>query len=724
MRKQVAILQFGWQAASVLILVATLLTSTLPSFSAEKLTADNVRELVPQLFRLHLSQHEMAPAFTKRVIKEYLTQLDPYNRFYLKSEADALMNKSDDDLQKLADKAMAGDLKFFQDILQGFIDTQIARDDKFYDTIDERRPDIKKEAERKDATKPVAKTDDPKPKADPDKTDKKVEPPTGDVEAAKGIPKNDIKKVENPAADAKKAEPVVADDDEEDADTKIKWTERPATHEDRMTRLIKFAAGNYRMNRGYLSEAESMKLALQNVSEEHRKYKKFAVETETPKLFLKAFMAAMDPHTVYFDGDDEPFGSGLEPSFAGIGVKIRPCPMGAAVDELIKDGPCDKSGKIDPGDQIIAVDGFSLGGLPISKIVQKIKGEKGTEVRLTIIKRKDKSTEIVTLKRATIELADERVKVKKYKTPQGTIGLISVASFYRGVHKDVKERLIEANKTDPLAGIVLDLRTNQGGYLDEAVELAGLFIETGSVVGERDGMGLVKWMYDKDPFYFTQPLVILTSQLSASASEIVAGSLKDYNRAMIVGPTQTFGKGTVQRVIPLSAALRLPGEIKITTHQYFCAGGASTQLKGVEPDVFIPGSKLVDDLLEKASDNPVPWNKIDSSVDATNKNVLLWSEWKKNNVAMLQENSKKRLATNQEYKDFFDLKKRKAKYEAEKAEKAAAQKDHPDDAPPIEKKKDEKDPQADEAALIAADMATTWITDKTAANKPVENETK
>src|SRR5262249_16908473 len=157
---------------------------------------------------------------------------------------------------------------------------------------------------------------------------------------------------------------------------------------------------------------------------------------------------------------------------------------------------------------------------------------------------------------------------KKFETPAGTIGLISVQNFYQDVNKDVKERIVELSKDKPLAGVVLDLRVNQGGYLEEAVKLAGLFIKSGPVVGERDGAGRIDWKSDFDNFQFTMPLVILTSQFSASASEIVAGSLKDYNRAIIVGPTQTFGKGTVQRVIPLSN-MNLPGEIKITTHQYF-----------------------------------------------------------------------------------------------------------------------------------------------------------
>ncbi len=198
----------------------------------------------------------------------------------------------------------------------------------------------------------------------------------------------------------------------------------------------------------------------------------------------------------------------------------------------------------------------------------------------------------------------------------------------------------------------------------------------------------------------------------------MAGSLKDYNRAVIVGSTQTFGKGSVQRVISLpQTQLNLPGEIKITTHQYFLAGGASTQIKGVEPDVTIPGLKLEKDLLESAADHPIPWNRIDSRIDATNKDVIRWAEWKTGAVAMLQENSKKRLEHDQEYKDFFDIKKRKEKAEIER-KKVADRK--PDEAPPPpDKNKDEKDPQANEAVNICADMVASWNGgDKTAAAKP------
>src|SRR6185369_1382411 len=136
---------------------------------------------------------------------------------------------------------------------------------------------------------------------------------------------------------------------------------------------------------------EAIKMALQTMRDERDKWQKISLDEEVPKLFLKSFMLAMDPHTEYFDADDEEeFNVRLERSFAGIGVQIRPCPLGAQIEDIIKGGPSEKSGKFSRGDQIVAVDNFSLAGLPINKIVRRIKGERGSEVKVTVLKRESK----------------------------------------------------------------------------------------------------------------------------------------------------------------------------------------------------------------------------------------------------------------------------------------------------------------------------------------------
>lgn len=698
---------YGWRAGAnaagtmlaarrllALVLALSLLAGLWPQSAqaVEKLTAEQVAALTPQLFRLHLKERDMNPPFMKRMLKEFVNQLDPSRSFFLKTEADAISNLSDADLQALAEKAKGADFSPFTGILKGFLATQVARDAAFYDGLEGRAAEIKELGKEK--------------------------PKVAEGDAKKPAPENAAPKDAAPKEGAAKAEA----DDDGDTEDGIKWSERPATNAERELRILKGAAAFFRINSTYMSDSDAMKQAFLTVREERKKWQRVNVETEVPKLFLKSFMAAMDPHTAYFDNDDdEEFTARLEPSFAGIGVQIRPCPLGAYVEDIIQGGPSEKSGKLARGDQIIRVNDAVLAGLPIHKIVRKIKGEKGTEVKLTVLKRETKGTEIIPLKRDTINLGDMRVKGKKFDTPAGPVGLVSVQAFYRsddkdgvhtnGVTEDLRDRILSLGKEQPLAALVLDLRDNHGGYLEEAVSLAGLFVGSGPIVGERDGRNVVEWKFDRDPnMVYGGPLVVLTNQFSASASEIVAGALKDYGRAVIVGATQTFGKGTVQRVIPLST-LNLPGEIKITTHQYFLAGGGSVQQKGVEPDVTIPGSKLFTDLLEKAQENSVPWATLKGRLDPANPDVQRWTEWKTKNVTMLQEKSNQRVAAHPEFKDFFDPKKRKAMMDAEKAaEKKAAEKPrNPDEPPPlVDNKKDPKDPQAEEAAAVAGDMAATW----------------
>ena len=654
---------------SFVLILALLISGWQPWLqSAEKLTSDHVAMLIPRLFELHLSQREMDGQFMKRQLKEFVNQLDAGNRYFLKEEAESIITLGTNELQTLAEQASNGDFSYFTVLVNNFIERQINRDAVFYDGLENRADEIK------------ALLKDPK-----SQTAVAVKPDDANEDIS---------------------------DDETD---KTKRNERPLTHSERETRMLKIIAWQFEINKNYLSEVDALKLALQNIREDRNKWLKIKddhlIDDEVPKIFLKSFMNAMDPHTDYFDADDDEFTERLERSFAGIGVQIRACPLGAQIDDIIKGGPCDKSGRFARGDQIVAVDSFGLTGLPINKIVKRIKGEKGSEVKLTLLKHDSHQKEIVPLKRDTIELSDLRVKGKKFETAAGTIGLVSVQTFYKGVHGDVRDRINELSKDRPLAGFVLDLRDNQGGYLEEAVCLAGLFLESGDIVGERDGNNKVNWKADPDKaIAYAGPLVILTSQFSASASEIVAGTLKDYNRALIVSHSQTFGKGTVQRVIPLSG-LNLPGEVKITTHQYFVAGGASVQLKGVEPDVVIPGPKLFEEMLERASENAVPWNKIPGVINTANPDIKLWNEWKNSNLAALQEKSRQRMEANPELKDFFDPIKRKLKAAELKAalllnpEKVR----NPDEAPPMDiAKKDEKDLQAEEAVAIVQDMNGSW----------------
>jgi C-terminal peptidase prc len=639
--------------------------------AADNLTPENVSFCIPELLNLHLLQHNLDTEFMKRILKQFVMQLDPGKVFFLKDEAEAATAMSDVELRTLAVQAATGDFSHFNKMLQDFLNTQIVRDAALFDGLANRKEEIKALAEEK------AKS----------------------VASAKGP--------NNPLASPGGADvPANLEDDVE----KIEWSERAATQADREKRILRITAAFYKLNTSYLSENEAFKLALQSVCEWRNLWLKVDPAVEVPKLFMKSFMSALDPHSEYFEAEKEDdITDRLERSFAGIGVQIRPCPLGAFIEEVIKGGPSDKSGKFSRGDLIIAVDNISLAGLSIDKIVKKIKGQLGSEVKLSVLKRANHNTENITLKREEIKLADMRVKDKEFQTPEGVIAVIYVQSFYKDVHKDVRDKIRALSAAKPLAGVVLDLRSNLGGYLDEAISLTSLFIEPGPVVGERDGRGMVDWRHkelgDPPPVYLG-PLVVLVNQVSASASEIVSGSLKDYGRAVIVGATQTFGKGTVQRIIPLER-YNLPGAIRITTQQYFLAGGDSVQLRGVEPDVLIPGPKLLeeDGMLERVDKNAVPWNSIPSEMDRNAPEIKLWHAWKDKNVTLLQEKSKARVAANPAFKDAFNPKKAKPPEPANLLKERGG----PDEPPPLEDlNKEEPDLQAQEAVDVVKDMLSSW----------------
>jgi carboxyl-terminal processing protease len=281
--------------------------------------------------------------------------------------------------------------------------------------------------------------------------------------------------------------------------------------------------------------------------------------------------------------------------------------------------------------------------MSLNKAVQLIRGPKGTEVRLTIIPAgADASTRtVVSLIRDEIPLEESAAKAKIIELPDTRggnlrVGVIDLPSFYatfdasnskdkpgpKSTTADVA-KLLEKLKQENIAGLILDLRRNGGGSLEEAIKLTGLFIKTGPVVQVREVDGTVQEADDTDPsVLYDGPLVLLTSRHSASASEILAGALQDHGRALIVGDCSTHGKGTVQSVNQLRPFIRTadssltndPGALKLTIKKFFRPSGASTQLKGVVPDIVLPSiANESKDIGESALDNPLPWDTIPSA---------------------------------------------------------------------------------------------------------------
>ncbi len=363
------------------------------------------------------------------------------------------------------------------------------------------------------------------------------------------------------------------------------------------------------------------------------------------QTYLTALAHVYDPHSDYLGRAQlEQFSITMNLSLFGIGAELVSEDGYCKIRRLLPGGPAIKSKQMKEGDRIVAVaqsnqPPVDVVEMSLNKAVQLIRGPKGTEVQLTLIPTgADASTrKVVSLVRDTIPLEDSAAKAKIIEMPDGhgdtvRLGVIDLPSFYATFDtsgsKDKPEpksttadvaKLLEKLKREKVAGVILDLRLNGGGSLDEAIKLTGLFIKSGPVVEVRDENGRVSEADDPDPSVrYEGPLVVLTSRHSASASEILAGALQDYGRALIVGDASTHGKGTVQSVNNLQALIPMsrtqtndPGALKLTIKKFFRPSGASTQLKGVIPDIVLPSvANESKEIGERALDNPLPWDTI------------------------------------------------------------------------------------------------------------------
>ena len=358
------------------------------------------------------------------------------------------------------------------------------------------------------------------------------------------------------------------------------------------------------------------------------------------ELYLTTLAHAFDPHSDYFGkASTENFGISMNLSLSGIGAQLQSEDGYVKIMSLTPGGPAAKSGKLKVGDRIASVTQGAAGGEPvdvldmnINKVVALIRGTKGTQVKLSIIPAgatDPSARKQIVLTRDDIKLEDQAAKAQIIELPdtsgRGTmrLGVIDLPSFYggnggRSASKDVETLLVKL-KAEKVAGIVLDLRRNGGGVLGEAINISGLFIKSGPVVQVRDTGGRVTVDSDEDPkVVWDGPLVVLTSRMSASASEIVAGCLQDYGRAITVGDPSTFGKGTVQAVVDIAGILPQagmttvdnPGSLHLTIQQFYRPSGDSTQLKGVVSDIQIPSATMSLEYGEKYLENPLPFDHI------------------------------------------------------------------------------------------------------------------
>ena len=363
-------------------------------------------------------------------------------------------------------------------------------------------------------------------------------------------------------------------------------------------------------------------------------------EEDIDEIFLNAVAESYDPHSEYMGHSNlESFEIEMRLSLIGIGAEMRSEDGYVKIQRLVPGGPAARSGKMSAGDRIVAIaqgeDPFvDSSKMTLDKAVELIRGKKGTVVRLQVLPAgaaDPSKRRVVALIRATVKLTDEEAKAEIIEKvlPDGSVrrlGWITLPSFYedtgifrigKSASRDVAALLKRLNR-EKIRGLIVDLRSNGGGSLDEAVKMSGLFINQGPVVQVKDVDGDIDVLRDREgKALYTGPMIVLVDKLSASASEIFAAAMQDYGRALIVGDSSTFGKGTVQTMIGLGRSMpsfglsSAAGALKLTVQKFYRVTGGSTQLRGVVSDVKLPSVVDNAEYGESALNYPLAYDHIE-----------------------------------------------------------------------------------------------------------------
>ena len=392
-------------------------------------------------------------------------------------------------------------------------------------------------------------------------------------------------------------------------------------------------------------------------------------------IYLNSIVNQFDPHTVYLAPQaKDVFDQNISGRFQGIGARLLKKNQQVEIAEIIIGGPVWRDKLLNVGDLILGVsqnpdeEPVDISIMKLSDAVDLIKGEKGTKVYL-MVKRVDGGIEQVEITRDIVELEETYAKSSLIYQESKKFGFITLPSFYidfndygqRNAASDIKKEILKL-KNENVNGIIMDLRGNGGGSLKTAVDITGFFIDKGPVVQVKSIGGRKEVLKDTDPsVIWDGPLVILVNEFSASASEILAAALQDYNRAIIIGSKQTYGKGTVQNVLSLNQFIsgNTYGElgfIKLTTDKFYRISGGSTQLEGVKSDIVLPNRYSYVDIGERDLENPLSWDQINSANYSPLNKQLYYDK--------SLENSKNRISKN----EFFNIINEQAKWVKEQQE--------------------------------------------------------
>ncbi|HZS17375.1 MAG TPA: carboxy terminal-processing peptidase [Candidatus Udaeobacter sp.] len=397
---------------------------------------------------------------------------------------------------------------------------------------------------------------------------------------------------------------------------------------------------------------------------------------EQMKLYLDALAQSYDPHSEYLSkADMKNFSINMGLSLVGIGAMLRSEDGYAKIESLVPGGPAQVDGRLKVGDRITAVaqgpaDYVDVREMRLDKVVEMIRGKKGTRVRLLVIP----SDATDPSRRKNVELVRDEIKLKDQEARADIIirkdengnplklGWLTLPSFYADMDKHQKSTtrdvlaLLKRLKKENIAGLVIDLRRNGGGSLEEALSLTGLFLKSGPIVQTKDYNGSIRVSANPDPgIAYSGPVVVLTSRQSASASEIFAAALQDYGRAVIVGDKNTFGKGTVQTILPIGRFASLlgshsdeDGALKLTIQKFYRVAGGSTQLHGVTSDIVLPSLSDLPEFGEGALKNALPYDEVPKA------RYTKWSDTHSLFIDQLRRRSEERVKADPEFHYVMD----------------------------------------------------------------------
>lgn len=392
---------------------------------------------------------------------------------------------------------------------------------------------------------------------------------------------------------------------------------------------------------------------------------------------LKSLARSLDSHTSFLDQNEAlDMKIRLEKGFKGIGVVLRRKPQGIVITRMIEGGPALKSGLVQVGDRIVNVNGENVEYSSLEELVDQLRDDGESSVFLELKRNIDGKDQVVkvTLQRELIAVEEGRVKTEYEAFGDGIIGKISMDSFYQGENgitseKDMREAIKNLEKQGKLQGLIIDLRDNSGGFLNQAVKVAGLFITNGVVVVSKYSNGEKRFYRDMDgKVSFDGPIIVLTSKATASAAEIVAQALQDYGVALVVGDEQTYGKGTIQSQTVTDGSS--VSHFKVTVGKYYTVSGKTPQVTGVKADIVVPSYYSKELIGEEYLEFPIASDTIPNSfhddlvdVDPGLKPWYLRyympslqkkeTSWNHSRLKSLQSNSRKRLAQNPAYKKFM-----------------------------------------------------------------------